>query len=45
LNESESGKVKIAKKEDIVWLKQFRNSDQAQVDIKNLKKGGLHDQD
>jgi hypothetical protein len=39
IEEFEAGKVRIAKKEDIVWLKQFGNSDQDQVDIKLLKGG------
>jgi len=31
------GSVKIAKKDDIIWLKQLRNSDQDKVDIKRLQ--------
>lgn len=36
VDESQSGAVRIARKEDIVWLKRFRNSDQDRVDIKRL---------
>ncbi|MEX1233190.1 MAG: nucleotidyl transferase AbiEii/AbiGii toxin family protein [Planctomycetaceae bacterium] len=36
VDESRSGPVRIARKEDIIWLKRFRNSDQDQVDIKRL---------
>ena len=38
LNEkSEKGVVKIARKEDIIWMKKFRDSDQDQVDLKRLQ--------
>lgn len=33
---SRSGAVRIARKEDIIWLKRFGNSDQDQVEIKRL---------
>ncbi|HLE56997.1 MAG TPA: nucleotidyl transferase AbiEii/AbiGii toxin family protein [Rhodothermia bacterium] len=33
---SEAGPVPIARKEDLIWLKQLRNSDQDQVDIRRL---------
>lgn len=36
LAESNDGKVRIATKEDLIWLKKLRNSDQDQLDIKNL---------
>ena len=35
--ESENGQVRIASKEDIIWLKSFRNSKQDQADIERLK--------
>ena len=35
---SEKGVVKIANKNDLIWLKKMRNSDQDKVDIKRLKK-------
>ncbi len=35
--ESENGFVRIASKEDIIWLKSFRNSKQDQADIERLK--------
>jgi hypothetical protein len=34
---SEKGVVKIANKNDLIWLKKMRNSDQDKVDIKRLK--------
>ena len=36
VEESGSGSVSIARKEDLIWLKRLRNSDQDQVDIKRL---------
>ena len=36
VEESEAGPVPIARKDDLIWLKQLRNSDQDQVDIKRL---------
>ncbi len=35
--ESEQGIIRVAKKEDLIWMKQQRNSDQDKVDIKKLK--------
>lgn len=35
--ESEEGEIKVVRKEDLVWLKEKRNSDQDKVDIKKLK--------
>ncbi len=35
--ESEQGIIRVAKKEDLIWMKQPRNSDQDKVDIKKLK--------
>lgn len=35
--ESENGKVRIASKQDIIWLKSFRNSKQDQADIESLQ--------
>ena len=35
--ESENGQVRIASKQDIIWLKSFRNSKQDQADIERLK--------
>ena len=35
--ESENGQVRIASKEDIIWLKSFRNSKQDQADIERLR--------
>lgn len=35
---SERGVVKIANKNDLIWMKKMRNSDQDKVDIKRLKK-------
>lgn len=32
----EKGKVSIANRKDLIWLKKFRNSDQDKTDIKNL---------
>ncbi len=34
---SEKGVVKIAKKNDLIWMKRMRNSDQDKVDIKRLE--------
>ena len=34
--ESEKGQVRIAAKQDIIWLKSFRNSKQDQADIERL---------
>jgi hypothetical protein len=39
--ESENGQVKIASKNDMIWLKSFRNSKQDQADIERL----THDKD
>lgn len=36
VEKSEAGPVPIARKEDLIWLKQLRNSDQDQVDIRRL---------
>jgi len=36
VEESEAGPVPIARKDDLIWLKQLRNSDQDQVDIRRL---------
>lgn len=33
----EKKSVKIASKEDLIWLKSLRNSDQDKIDIKNLR--------
>ena len=35
---SEKGVVKVANKNDLIWMKKMRNSDQDKVDIKGLKK-------
>ena len=35
--ESEHGTIRVARKKDLIWMKQQRNSDQDQVDIKKLK--------
>ena len=35
--ESEEGRVMIAKKEDLIWLKRVRNSKQDQADIEKLE--------
>ena len=35
--ESEKGQVKIASKQDIIWLKLFQNSKQDQADIERLR--------
>lgn len=35
--ESKDGKVKIASKEDLIWLKSLRNSKQDQADIERLQ--------
>ncbi len=35
--ESDEGEIRVARKEDLIWLKQQRNSDQDKVDIKNLR--------
>lgn len=35
--ESEHGMIRVARKKDLIWMKQQRNSDQDQVDIKKLK--------
>ena len=35
--ESENGQVRVAAKEDIIWLKSFRNSKQDQADIERLR--------
>ena len=35
--ESDEGKVRIATKKDLIWLKRIRNSKQDQVDIENLE--------
>ena len=36
-DKSENGKVMIATKNDLIWLKQFRNSKQDQADIERLE--------
>jgi hypothetical protein len=36
LEKSEKGVVKIANKNDLIWMKEMRNSDQDKVDIKRL---------
>ena len=41
---SEQGIIRVAKKEDLIWMKQQRNSDQDKVDIKKLK-GNKNEQD
>ena len=35
--ESEEGEIKVARKEDLIWLKEQRNSEQDKVDVKKLK--------
>jgi hypothetical protein len=35
--ESEEGKIKIANKKDLIWLKKIRNSKQDQADIEKLE--------
>jgi hypothetical protein len=35
--ESEQGIIRVARKEDLIWMKQQRNSDQDKVDIKKLR--------
>jgi len=35
---SEKGVVKVANKNDLIWMKKMRNSDQDKVDIKGLKR-------
>ncbi len=35
--ETEKGYVRFARKEDIIWMKKFRNSEQDQVDIRRLQ--------
>ncbi len=36
--ESEEGIARVAGKSDLIWMKEFRDSDQDRVDIKRLKK-------
>jgi hypothetical protein len=38
LTESEHGPVPVASRQDLIWLKQQRNSDQDQVDIRRLSR-------
>ncbi len=35
--DSKDGIIRVARKVDLIWLKQFRNSSQDKVDIENLK--------
>lgn len=42
--ESEQGIIRVAKKEDLIWMKQQRNSDQDKVDIEKLK-GNTNEKD
>jgi len=42
LAESEEGAIKVVRKEDLIWLKEQRHSDQDKVDIKKLR---THEED
>lgn len=35
--ESKKGKLRVAGKKDLIWLKRFRNSKQDQADIEKLE--------
>ncbi|XOV69487.1 MAG: nucleotidyl transferase AbiEii/AbiGii toxin family protein [Verrucomicrobiota bacterium] len=43
IDESPAGNVRLARREDLIWMKQLRSSPQDLVDIENLRKS--HDQD
>jgi hypothetical protein len=43
IDESPAGNVRLARREDLIWIKQLRSSPQDLVDIENLRKS--HDQD
>lgn len=37
ISQWEKGEVSVASRKDLIWLKQFRDSDQDRTDIKNLQ--------